>query len=124
MANQFAGKASSDNPALKPYRGKPAVRNFRGGNGNVGIIRSPVRAIALPDSIVRHRRGKGFASLVHPVGQHENGFPPFQILTLGYRLLLETKSRRLRRARSLRYLAGCLRITVALINADCSGENF
>jgi hypothetical protein len=34
---------------LKPYRGKPAVRNFRGGNGNVGIIRSPVRAIALPD---------------------------------------------------------------------------
>jgi hypothetical protein len=29
---------------------QPAVRNFRGGNGNVGIIRSPVRAIALPDS--------------------------------------------------------------------------
>jgi hypothetical protein len=36
-------------PALKPYWGKPAVRNFRGGDGNVGIIRSPVRAIALPD---------------------------------------------------------------------------
>src|SRR5205085_9016480 len=52
MANQCAGKASSDIPALKPYRGKPAVRNFRGGNGNVGIIRSPVRAIALPD---RHK---------------------------------------------------------------------
>jgi hypothetical protein len=49
MANQFAGKAPSEIPALKPYRGKPAVRNFRGGNGNVGIIRSPVRAIALPD---------------------------------------------------------------------------
>ncbi len=46
----IAGKAPSDRPALKPYRGKPAVRNFRGGNGNVGIIRSPVRAIALPDS--------------------------------------------------------------------------
>jgi hypothetical protein len=41
------GQASSDIPALKPYWGKPAVRNFRGGNGNVGIIRSPVRAIAL-----------------------------------------------------------------------------
>ena len=40
----------SDNPALKPYRGKLAVRNFRGGDGNVGIIRSPVRAIALPDN--------------------------------------------------------------------------
>jgi hypothetical protein len=38
-------------PALKPYRGKPAVRNFRGGSGNVGIIRSPVRAIALPDNL-------------------------------------------------------------------------
>jgi len=39
----------SDIPALKPYRGKPAVRNFREGNGNVGIMRSPLRAIALPD---------------------------------------------------------------------------
>ena len=44
------GQASSDSPALKPYWGKPAVRNFRGGDGNVGIIRSPVRAIALPDN--------------------------------------------------------------------------
>jgi len=34
---------------LKPYRGKPAVRNFTGGDGNVGIIWSPLRAIALPD---------------------------------------------------------------------------
>src|SRR5215467_9540067 len=42
-------EAPSEIPALKPYRGKPAVRNFRGGNGDVGIIRSPVRAIALPD---------------------------------------------------------------------------
>ncbi|MGA2613984.1 MAG: hypothetical protein ABSG38_11090 [Spirochaetia bacterium] len=32
------------------YWGKPAVRNFRGEDGNVGIIRSPVRAILLPDS--------------------------------------------------------------------------
>ena len=43
------GQALSDTPALKPYWGKPAVRNFREGNGNVGIIRSPLRAIALPD---------------------------------------------------------------------------
>ena len=28
MANQFAGKATSDSPALEPYRGKPAVRNL------------------------------------------------------------------------------------------------
>src|ERR1700674_539092 len=58
MVNQFTGKASSDTPALKPYRGKPAVRNFRGGNGNVGITRSPVRAIALPDN--RHVVGEAF----------------------------------------------------------------
>ena len=38
MANQFTGQALSDSPALKPYRGKPAVRNFRGGYGNGGII--------------------------------------------------------------------------------------
>jgi len=49
-ANQVSEKALSDIPALKPYRGKLAVRNFRGGDGNVGIIRSPVRAIALPDN--------------------------------------------------------------------------
>jgi hypothetical protein len=50
MANQGTGKAASEIPALKPYRGKPAVRNFREDDGNVGIIRSPVRAIVLPDS--------------------------------------------------------------------------
>jgi hypothetical protein len=49
MANQSTGQALSDSPALKPYWGKPVVRNFRGGDGNVGIMRSPVRAIALPD---------------------------------------------------------------------------
>jgi hypothetical protein len=65
MANQYAGKASSEIPALKPYRGKPAVRNFRGGDGDVGIIRSPVRAIALPDNaqivevMSRSARGRG-----------------------------------------------------------------
>jgi hypothetical protein len=50
MANQLAGKALSEIPALKPYRGKLAVRNFRGDDGNVGIIRSPISAIVLPDS--------------------------------------------------------------------------
>ena len=55
------GKALSDLPALKPYWGKPAVRNFREGNGNVGIIRSPLRAFALPDqsSAVRGRHLSG-----------------------------------------------------------------
>ena len=39
-----AGKAPPEMPAFQPYRGKPAVRNDRGDRGNVGIIRSPVRA--------------------------------------------------------------------------------
>jgi hypothetical protein len=42
-------KAPPERPALEPYWGKPAVRNLRGGRGNVGIIRSPVRASSLPD---------------------------------------------------------------------------
>jgi hypothetical protein len=53
------GKALSDLPALKPYWGKPAVRNFREGNGNVGIIRSPLRAFALPD------QSSGFSYRIH-----------------------------------------------------------
>jgi transposase InsO family protein len=36
-------------PAFQPYWGKPAVRNDRGDRGDVGIIRSPVRASILPD---------------------------------------------------------------------------
>jgi RNA-directed DNA polymerase len=44
------GKALFEMLALKPEWGKPAFRNFREGDGNGGIIRSPIRAIALPDS--------------------------------------------------------------------------
>jgi hypothetical protein len=43
------GQARPDRLALKPYWGKLTVRNFREGDGNVGIMRSPNRAIALPD---------------------------------------------------------------------------
>jgi hypothetical protein len=39
-------------PAFQPYRGKLAVWNDRGDRGNVGIIRSPVRASILPDLLV------------------------------------------------------------------------
>src|ERR1700676_3486165 len=37
------GQAPLDMSALKPCRGKPAVRNFRGDDGDVGIVRRPVR---------------------------------------------------------------------------------
>ena len=43
------GKVLPYMPAFQPYRGKPAVRNDREGRGNIGIIRSPVRASTLPD---------------------------------------------------------------------------
>jgi hypothetical protein len=43
------GKAPSERPAFQPYWGKLTVRNDRGDRGNVGIIRSPVRASILPD---------------------------------------------------------------------------
>jgi hypothetical protein len=51
-------KTPSDMLALKPYWGKLTVRNFRGDYGNVGIIRSPVRAIALLDNSNRQSLGK------------------------------------------------------------------
>jgi len=43
------GKALPEMPAFQPYRGKPAVRNDRGDGGNVGIMRSPLRATVPPD---------------------------------------------------------------------------
>jgi uncharacterized protein (TIGR00730 family) len=59
---------------LKPYRGKPAVRNFRGGNGNVGIIRSPVRAIALPDNLSWGKATSIPEERIFLEGPHGRGF--------------------------------------------------
>ena len=53
LSEATAGKAPSEKPAFQPYRGKPAVRNVRGDRGNVGIIRSPLRASILPDRITK-----------------------------------------------------------------------
>src|SRR6266513_2044381 len=44
------GRERPDMKGVLPfYWGKPAVRHSREGDGNDGIIRSPFRAIALPD---------------------------------------------------------------------------
>src|SRR3954454_6692655 len=60
----MSGKAPPDRPAFQPYWGKPAVRNERGDRGNVGIMRSPVRASILPDHLVlRTVRTTAFAAL-------------------------------------------------------------
>jgi hypothetical protein len=49
LSRSTDGKASSEMSAMKPYWGKPAVRAFRGGYGNGGIMRSPLSAIDLLD---------------------------------------------------------------------------
>ena len=86
------GKAPSDKLTLKPYWGKLTVRNFREGDGNVGIIRSPLRAIALPAQALKetlycaisnrlspreHRKSLlpvevGMLVQLHTVGEHES----------------------------------------------------
>ena len=42
-------RAAAVDPDSPRSVSKSPVRNFREGHGNVGIIRSPLRAIALPD---------------------------------------------------------------------------
>jgi len=49
LSESEEGKAPFEMPALKPYWGKPTVRNFRGDGGNGGIIRSPLSVSILLD---------------------------------------------------------------------------
>jgi hypothetical protein len=44
---------------LDKEKGKPAVRHLRGDDGNGGIIRSPIRAIVLPDPLTPAREYAG-----------------------------------------------------------------
>src|SRR5262249_39472735 len=60
LAARRVGKAPSERPSFQPYWGKLAVRNDRGDRGNVGIIRSPIRASILPDHM-RHQLDLGNA---------------------------------------------------------------
>src|ERR1019366_2270890 len=55
LSRQSPRKAPLGQSAFQPYWGKLAVRNDRGDRGNVGIIRSPIRASILPDQL-RHWR--------------------------------------------------------------------
>src|SRR5580704_11294762 len=49
LSRRSPRKAPLGQSAFQPYWGKLAVRNDRGDRGNVGIIRSPLRASILPD---------------------------------------------------------------------------
>jgi hypothetical protein len=54
----FLGKALSDMPALKPYRGKPAVRNFRGGMETSASFEARSAPSSYPTNVLaRFRRG-------------------------------------------------------------------
>jgi hypothetical protein len=52
LSRRSPRKAPLGQSAFQPYWGKLAVRNDRGDRGNVGIIRSPIRASILPDQAV------------------------------------------------------------------------
>jgi hypothetical protein len=47
LKRMAVGQVPSDMHIFQPYWGKPAVRNDRGDRGDVGIIRSPIRATIL-----------------------------------------------------------------------------
>jgi hypothetical protein len=49
LNSQSTGRPRLKLPAFQPDWRKSAVRNDRGDDGNGGIIRSPIRAIVLPD---------------------------------------------------------------------------
>jgi hypothetical protein len=57
-----SGRSRLTRQPFSRTEGKPAVRNVRGDRGNVGIIRSPVRATILPDHL-----GDGGRSSWRPV---------------------------------------------------------
>jgi hypothetical protein len=61
LSSAVVGKAPSEMSALKPYLGKRAVRNFREGDGNNGIMRSPFSAITLLDLDARPRTGCNYS---------------------------------------------------------------
>src|SRR5674476_1448976 len=61
LSRRSPRKAPLGQSAFQPYWGKLAVRNDRGDRGNVGIIRSPIRASIPPDQLrqftsFRHRQ--------------------------------------------------------------------
>ena len=69
-------QALSDRLALKPYWGKPTVRNFRGGDGDVGIIEARSAPSLYPTTSSNHRGWSRFNSqlrLAHPRSSNRQG---------------------------------------------------
>ena len=69
LSHRSPRKAPLGQSAFQPYWGKLAVRNDRGDRGNVGIIRSPIRASILPDQMYGPAvRRKRFSSICRLFG--------------------------------------------------------
>ena len=83
-------KALPEMPAFKPYWGEPTVRDFRGDDGNVGIIRSPVRAIVLPD---HSKNSRPRQSRPAAPGSGDAGDEDWQLLSRLPRQVSETQRR-------------------------------
>ena len=72
LTGTLGRQALSDRLALKPYWGKPTARNFRGGDGDVGIIEARSAPSLYPTCAKRNtlhgpKRTNGFSG--PPPGQ-------------------------------------------------------
>jgi hypothetical protein len=72
LSRRSPRKAPLGQSAFQPYWGKLAVRNDRGDRGNVGIIRSPIRASILPDQL-RHPTAWACAEKLLTLGLRASG---------------------------------------------------
>src|SRR5262250_2172483 len=72
LNSQSTGRPRLKLPAFQPDWRKSAVRNDRGDDGNGGIIRSPIRAIVLPD------RAPGVERKVRTVVHERTAYPDLE----------------------------------------------
>src|SRR5437667_6350150 len=88
LSRRLPRKAPLDRPAFQPYWGKPAVRNERGDRGNVGIMRSPLRASILPNRAAHPAPSAGeMRSETIPLGGRDRLKPEVVIIVVGLRAI-------------------------------------
>src|ERR1700687_3550930 len=86
LSRRSPRKAPLGQSAFQPYWGKLAVRNDRGDRGNVGIIRSPIRASILPDRL-EHGRCSWFVAILSSIEKARTGFYRRPSLAPNFRFL-------------------------------------
>ena len=75
LTGTLGRQALSDRLALKPYWGKPTVRNFRGGDGDVGIIEARSAPSLYPTLISSARCTAESAQTPSPTRTSQNSPP-------------------------------------------------